>query len=56
MMELLLRYKPADTDELFDILVIDLRRPHVVVYCAVPENIHTHPKEGHWKLVFPRRY
>ena len=19
-------------------------------YCVVPENIHTHPKEGHWKL------
>ena len=20
------------------------------IHCAVPENIHTHPKEGHWKF------
>ena len=20
------------------------------MYCAVPENIHTHPKEGQWKI------
>ena len=33
------------------------------VYCVVPENIHTHPNEGHWKFqgvsedqIFKRKY
>jgi len=23
---------------------------YCIVYCVVPENIHTHPKEGYWKF------
>ena len=23
-------------------------------FCAVPENIHTHPKKSHWKLPVPK--
>ena len=24
-------------------------RNKIIINCAVPENIHTHPMEGHWK-------
>ena len=25
--------------------------PFLLVNCVVPENIHTHPTEGHWKFL-----
>ena len=27
-----------------------LKHPYEVLHCVVPENIHTHPEEGHWKF------
>ena len=32
---------------------VELKQVHVEqfgLYCAVPENIHTHPMEGQWKF------
>ena len=45
------------TNKLFQTSNSDLNNLHVQLvsvmhdqYCTVPENIHTHPMEGHWKF------
>ena len=38
------------TRDEIDIFHKHLNRQDPNIQCVIPENIHTHPKEGHWKF------